>query len=100
MLVEQAAEHWQYVAPLVCKPRTEADYDRLVAALDELLDLTGDDEAHPLNSLVDIIGDWIEAYDEERRPMPQVGGVSMLAGRALWHLGRSVHLRARLRKNN
>lgn len=79
VLVEQAAEHWQYVAPLVCKPRTEADYDRLVSALDELLDLTGDDEAHPLNSLVDIIGDWIEAYDEEHRPMPQVSGVRMLA---------------------
>lgn len=40
-LIEQVAEHWQFVAPLLRKPKTEADYDRLVQALDELLDLTG-----------------------------------------------------------
>ncbi|AVO56859.1 MULTISPECIES: helix-turn-helix domain-containing protein [Pseudomonas] len=78
VLIEQVAEHWQFVAPLLRKPKTEADYDRLVQALDELLDLTGEDEAHPLNSLVDIIGDWIEAYDLEHRPMPVASGVDVL----------------------
>ncbi|MBU4635435.1 helix-turn-helix domain-containing protein [Pseudomonas chlororaphis] len=77
-LIEQVAEHWQFVVPLLRKPKTEADYDRLVQALDELLDLTGEDEAHPLNSLVDIIGDWIEAYDLEHRPMPVASGVDVL----------------------
>ncbi|AMS14669.1 transcriptional regulator [Pseudomonas chlororaphis] len=77
-LIEQVAEHWQFVAPLLRKPKTEADYDRLVQALDELLDLTGEDEAHPLNSLVDIIGDWIEAYDLEHRPMPVASGIDVL----------------------
>ncbi|MGY4814789.1 helix-turn-helix domain-containing protein [Pseudomonas chlororaphis subsp. piscium] len=77
-LIEQVAEHWQFVAPLLRKPKTEADYDRLVQALDELLDLTGEDETHPLNSLVDIIGDWIEAYDLEHRPMPVASGVDVL----------------------
>ncbi|QQZ42604.1 transcriptional regulator [Pseudomonas sp. SK3(2021)] len=77
-LIEQVAEHWQFVAPLLRKPKTEADYDRLVQALDELLDLTGEDEAHPLNSLVEIIGDWIEAYDLEHRPMPVASGVEVL----------------------
>ncbi|WP_025808147.1 helix-turn-helix domain-containing protein [Pseudomonas chlororaphis] len=78
VLIEQVAEHWQFVAPLLRKPKTEADYDRLVQALDELLDMTGEDEAHPLNSLVDIIGDWIEAYDLEHRPMPVASGVDVL----------------------
>ncbi|AZD52380.1 helix-turn-helix domain-containing protein [Pseudomonas chlororaphis] len=78
VLIEQVAEHWQFVAPLLRKPKTEVDYDRLVQALDELLDLTGEDEAHPLNSLVDIIGDWIEAYDLEHRPMPVASGVDVL----------------------
>ena len=35
-LVEQAAEHWQFVAPLLRKPKNDADYDGLVAALDTL----------------------------------------------------------------
>ncbi|SDZ12960.1 type II toxin-antitoxin system HigA family antitoxin [Pseudomonas sp. NFIX28] len=78
VLIEQVAEHWQFVAPLLRKPKTEADYDRLVQALDELLDLTGEDETHPLNSLVEIIGDWIEAYDLEHRPIPVASGVDVL----------------------
>ncbi|MBO5393624.1 MAG: transcriptional regulator [Pseudomonas sp.] len=77
-LVEQAAEHWQFVAPLLRKPKNEADYDGLVAALDTLTDLIGDDDTNPLMSLVDIIGDWVEAYDLEHRPMPKVSGVDVL----------------------
>lgn len=58
VLVKQAAEHWQFVAPLLRKPRSEADYDGLVLALDELLDIIGEDEEH--------------------HPMPRVSGVEML----------------------
>lgn len=60
-LIRQAAEHWQFVSSLLRKPRNEADYDTLVSALDELLDLIGEDESSPLMSLVDILSDWIEA---------------------------------------
>ena len=77
-LIEQAAQHWQFVSPLLRKPENEADYDQLVEALDELSDRIGDDESHPLMSLVDIIGDWVEAYDLEHRPMPKVSGVDVL----------------------
>ncbi|OBX36990.1 hypothetical protein A8U91_01338 [Halomonas elongata] len=51
--------------------QTEAEYDAKVEALDELLDIVGDDEDHPLAGLVTRLGDIIEAYDEERRPMPE-----------------------------
>ena len=77
-LIEQAAQHWQFVSPLLRKPKNETDYDQLVEALDELTDRIGDDESHPLMSLVDIIGDWVEAYDLEHRPMPKVSGVDVL----------------------
>lgn len=77
-LIEQAAQHWQFVSPLLRKPKNEVDYDQLVEALDELTDRIGDYENHPLMSLVDIIGDWVEAYDLEHRPMPKVSGVDVL----------------------
>ncbi|MBJ2178466.1 transcriptional regulator [Pseudomonas veronii] len=77
-LIQLAAEHWQFVSPLLRKPKNEADYDALVTALDELLDLVGEDESNPLMSLVDILSDWIEAYDHEHRPMPIVSGVDVL----------------------
>ncbi|MFC6339070.1 transcriptional regulator [Pseudomonas sp. CCM 7891] len=78
VLIKLAAEHWQFVSPLLRKPKSEADYDVLVNALDELLDLIGEDESSPLMSLVDILSDWIEAYDLEHRPMPVASGVDVL----------------------
>lgn len=77
-LVRLAAEHWEFVSPLLRKPKSEADYDVLVNALDELLELIGEDESSPLMSLVDLLSDWIEAYDLEHRPMPVVSGVEVL----------------------
>ncbi|PRA30829.1 helix-turn-helix domain-containing protein [Pseudomonas poae] len=73
-----AIEHWPFVSPLLSKPQAEGDYDALAGALDELLDILGEDEDHPLIGLVDIIGDWIEAYDHEHRPMPLASGVDVL----------------------
>src|SRR5690554_711526 len=77
-IVQQAAAHWRFVAPLLNAPETEDDYDALVAALDELLELVGDDEEHPLASLASHMGDLIEEYDDAHRPMPDVRGADML----------------------
>ncbi|VVO41112.1 helix-turn-helix domain-containing protein [Pseudomonas fluorescens] len=78
VLIKQAAEHWHFVSPLLSKPANEADYDLLVASLDELLELIGEDESNPLASLATILGDLIEAYDREHRPMPVASGVEVL----------------------
>jgi HTH-type transcriptional regulator/antitoxin HigA len=78
VLIKKAAEHWEFVSPLLRKPKNEDDYDMLVQALDELLDMTGDDESNPLMSLVDIIGDWIEEWDHKHHPMPQASGAEVL----------------------
>lgn len=70
VLVEQATTHWAYLAPLLSDPTTEAEYDARANALDEILDLIGDDESHPLASLAERLGDVIESYDRQHRPMP------------------------------
>ena len=49
-------------------PHTEAEYQRLVALLDELIDRVGEDEVHPLASLMEIIGTLNERYEEEHVP--------------------------------
>ena len=77
-LIEQAAAHWRFVAPLLDKPTTEADYDALIEALDEILALAGDDDHHPLASLASHMGDLLEAYDHAHRPMPEVTGAQAL----------------------
>jgi len=78
VLIKNAAEHWEFVSPLLRKPKNEDDYDTLVQALDELLEMTGIDESHPLMSLVDIIGDWIEEWDHKHHPMPEATGAEVL----------------------
>ncbi|CAI8745827.1 HTH-type transcriptional regulator / antitoxin HigA [Pseudomonas sp. IT-P74] len=78
VLIKNAAEHWEFVSPLLRKPKNEDDYDMLVQALDELLEMTGVDESHPLMSLVDIIGDWIEEWDHKHHLMPEATGAEVL----------------------
>nr|MDF0369363.1 hypothetical protein [Nodosilinea sp. TSF1-S3] len=37
-------------------PHTEQDYNHLVNLLDRLIDQVGEDETHPLASMMDVIG--------------------------------------------
>ncbi len=46
----------------------EAEYNRLVAMLDDLIDEVGEDEMHPLASLMEIIGVLIEHYENINVP--------------------------------
>ena len=47
---------------------SEANYDRLVSILDQLIDRVGGDETHPLASLMEVIGVLIERYEDEHIP--------------------------------
>lgn len=77
-LIKQAAEHWQYIAPLLTPPANDEQYNALVDSLDELIDMVGDDETHPLATLMVHLADLLEAYDQRTRPMPVVSGAQLL----------------------
>lgn len=53
---------------VVIVPHAESEYQRLVAILDDLIDVVGEDENHPLASLMEVIGVLIEKYEEEHVP--------------------------------
>ncbi|WP_231561858.1 hypothetical protein [Nitrosococcus oceani] len=53
---------------MIYVPHTEEEYERLVSFLDSLIDEVGEDEAHPLASLMEIVGVLIERYEEEHVP--------------------------------
>ena len=44
---------------------TESEYRRLVAFLDRLIDEVGEDEKHPLASLMEVVSVLIERYEDE-----------------------------------
>jgi HTH-type transcriptional regulator/antitoxin HigA len=71
-LVKQAIEHWQFVAPILTKPTNEIEYDALVNAMDDLLDVAGDDESHPLSGLIDYMGDLVSDYEQRLHPIAQI----------------------------
>ena len=66
--LERLLQIWPKVAEVVFVPYTEIEYDRLVATLDALIDEVGENEAHPLASLMDIIGVLIEHYENANVP--------------------------------
>jgi len=57
----------------------EADYDRAVATLNELLDEIGTDEKHPLYGLLDTLGTMIAAYEDANLELPEASGGETLA---------------------
>src|SRR5437667_9192401 len=48
--------------------KIDADYRDLVQLLDRLTDEVGEDENHPLASLMDVLGVLIEKYEDEHVP--------------------------------
>ncbi|KYC37376.1 hypothetical protein WA1_48105 [Scytonema hofmannii PCC 7110] len=64
----QTITAWSSIAENVFVPHTEEEYERLVEMLDRLIDQVGEDESHPLASLMEVIGVLIENYETENIP--------------------------------
>jgi HTH-type transcriptional regulator / antitoxin HigA len=66
--VNKTADAWSSLAGTVFVPHSEEEYRRLVALLDGLIDEVGEDESHPLASLMEIVGVLVEKYEDENVP--------------------------------
>ena len=44
---------------------SEADFERMSSLMNTLLDDVGDDEEHPLSSLLDLVSDLVYRYEQE-----------------------------------
>jgi HTH-type transcriptional regulator/antitoxin HigA len=73
--VNKTADAWSSLAGAVFVPHTEAEYRQLVGLLDDLIDEVGEDESHPLASLMEIVGVLIERYEDEHVPELEKEGV-------------------------
>ncbi|MFM6040717.1 MAG: hypothetical protein ACKPBB_23425 [Sphaerospermopsis kisseleviana] len=65
---EKTINAWSFIAESVFVPHTEEEYEHLVDILDSLIDQVGEDENHPLASLMEVIGVLIENYENEHIP--------------------------------
>jgi HTH-type transcriptional regulator/antitoxin HigA len=66
--VNKTADAWSSLAGTVFVPHTEEEYQQLVGLLDGLIDEVGENESHPLASLMEVISILIEKYEDEHVP--------------------------------
>jgi HTH-type transcriptional regulator/antitoxin HigA len=66
--VQQVERAWTTLDALVFIPNNDVEYERLVSVLDSLIDIVGEDEDHPLASLMQVIGVLIERYEDVHVP--------------------------------
>jgi HTH-type transcriptional regulator/antitoxin HigA len=66
--IAEIVKVWPMVSRFVSVPHTEEQYENAVNILDELIEKVGEDENHPLASLMEILGTLIENYENQHLP--------------------------------
>lgn len=64
----QIESTWPSLAAVLFVPHSDRDYERLVETLDQLIDIVGENEFHPLASLMEVVGVLVERYEDEHVP--------------------------------
>lgn len=73
------SNHWQNIAPLIATPNNDADYQERLALLHQLIDEIGENEQHPLASLLNFVGVQIADYEKRNYPEPDASPQDVLA---------------------
>ena len=66
--LDQVATLWRPVSSMLFVPHSEREYSEAVKLLDNLIDAVGEDETHPLASLVEVLGVLIARYEDDNVP--------------------------------
>ena len=70
--LEAVSKVWPLIDNVLALPHKEEEYQQLVALLDEVIDIVGEDESHPLASLMETLGTLVETY--EMQTIPELSG--------------------------
>ena len=66
--IEKIAKIWPGIQSIFSVPHNQNEYNRLVHILDGLIDEVGENESHPLASLMETLGSLIESYEAQNIP--------------------------------
>lgn len=66
--MNKTADAWSSLASKIYVPHSEEEHRQLVSLLDSLIDEVGENESHPLASLMEIVGVLIEKYEDDHVP--------------------------------
>ncbi|MCP5046808.1 MAG: transcriptional regulator [bacterium] len=62
---------WPKISRYVSVPHTKEQYENAINMLDQLIEKIGEDESHPLASLMETLGTLIENYESQHLPFPE-----------------------------
>jgi HTH-type transcriptional regulator / antitoxin HigA len=66
--LDEVTKVWPSLSRAVRVPRNESEYRQIVELLDHLTDEVGQNENHPLASLMEVLAVLIEKYEDEHVP--------------------------------
>jgi len=66
--LEKIAKIWPGIQNIFSIPHNQKEYNRLVHVMDGLIDEVGENESHPLASLMETLGSLIETYEAQNIP--------------------------------
>ncbi len=70
--LQKIAKVWPGIQHIFSVPHNIKEYNKLTRFLDTLIDEVGENESHPLASLMETIGNLVESY--EARNLPEITG--------------------------
>ncbi|MCH7763973.1 MAG: transcriptional regulator [Candidatus Marinimicrobia bacterium] len=76
--INDIAKSWPKIKDVVSVPHTKKQYNKMVKYLDMLIDEIGNDQNHPLASLMETLGILIETYEKRVIPIPKQDNISIL----------------------
>lgn len=76
--IEQIAKVWPTVQTVFSVPHNDKDYKKLVGLLDGVIDEVGENESHPLASLMESLGLLVEAYEANHVKEPEGNPIETL----------------------
>ena len=79
--IKEIAKVWPVVRDVFTVPHNDKEYKKLVSFLDSVIDEVGEDETHPLASLMETLGSLIESYESQY--VPELSGDPLYALKAL-----------------
>jgi HTH-type transcriptional regulator/antitoxin HigA len=77
--IKDIAKVWSMVREVFTVPHNDKEYKKLVSFLASVADEVGEDETHPLASLMETLGSLIESYESHHAPEFSGDPISTLA---------------------
>lgn len=71
--LDNLSEQWMPISDLLSPIRNEHDYNEAVSLLDQLIDAIGNDENHPLSSMMYHLGNLIDEYEKIDDDLNNIG---------------------------